>query len=167
MPTIKNSILFFIIFLLVGFSILEIPSVHNFAEERFNISFSPSDIFGKILPDDAIEIITSKSKYKIGEEIFFAIQNRTDKTVRVENECPFEPLEVYFWDGKIWKHIKAAASNIDCQKSGDIEIAPYELKGSSFLPWANIIFNTPGKYRLDIEIIGYQNNFQTEIEIIE
>jgi hypothetical protein len=167
MTFIKKYLIFFVILFLSIFGILEIQSVHNFAEEKFNISFSPGDIFGGTLPDDAVEIVTSKSKFKIGEEIFFGVQNKTDKTLRVENECPFEPLEVYYWNGEIWKHLKATASNVHCQKSGDITIEPYELKGSSFLPWSNIIFNTPGKYRLEIEIIGYKNNFQTEIEIIE
>jgi hypothetical protein len=43
---------------------------------------------------------------------------------------------------------------------------PYELKGSSFLPWQSVIFNNPGRYKIEVEIEGYANEFEKEFEII-
>lgn len=123
--------------------------------------------FGKELSSDAIEIVLSKDKYKVGEEIFFAIQNKTDKEVVIENECPNEPLEVYYLDGKVWRHLKGEANKSCSEDDKEIVIGPHELKGSSFLPWQNVIFNKPGRYKIELEIIGHKNKHEQELEITE
>ncbi|MFC1730784.1 hypothetical protein ACFL6I_10670 [candidate division KSB1 bacterium] len=166
MNSTKKYLLITVIAFVAFFSILELEPVHNFIEEKFDIKPSITDLFKKSLADDAIEIIASKDKYKSGEEIFFAVQNRTDKTLRLENECPFEPLEVYYLENNSWVHLKAE-TDIVCENNDDIILEAYELKGSSFLPWSQVIFSNPGKYKLEVEIIGYKNNFQKEFEIVE
>ncbi len=137
------------------------------AEEKTGIDLSTvGKLLSKRLPPDAVEIILSKDEFKIGEEIFYAVQNKTDKEIIVENECPNEPLEIYYKEGENWKHLKGEAS-VDCSASSkEIVIGSYELKGSSYLPWENIIFNKPGRYKIELEIEGYANEYEKEFEII-
>ena len=117
------------------------------------------------LPPDAVEIVLSKDSYEVGEEIIFGVQNKTDRSLRVENECPYEPLEIYRWNDSRWEHIKAQAK-VECRADHeDIMIEPYSLVGSTFLPWSNIIFKEVGKYRLELKIEGFGNNFYKEFEI--
>jgi cyclophilin family peptidyl-prolyl cis-trans isomerase len=117
------------------------------------------------LPADAAEIVLSKESYEVGEEIIFGVQNRTDKVIMVDNECPYEPLEIYRWNDSRWEHIKAQAK-VEC-RTGDQEIViePHSLVGSTFLPWSKIIFNETGKYRLELKIHGFANVFYKEFEI--
>lgn len=156
-----------LIIVLVALALVSsLEPVENFLEEQFNVSYEFSNIFKKTLPADAVSVITSKETYRVGEEIFYGVQNRTDKELWVENECPGEPLEVYIKEGDLWKHIKAEA-DITCTDTNDIKLAPYELKGSSFLPWSDIIFDRPGTYKLEVDIEGYTNSFETEFFIVE
>lgn len=126
-------------------------------------NFIKKIIFPKI-PAGSIEIITDKESYKTGEEIFFAVQNKTDETFRIENECPREPLEIYRLENGKWRHLRAS-SYVKCKGNEVIILNPYELKGASFLPWGNFIFDKPGKYKLKLEIIGFESSFEKEIEI--
>lgn len=150
---------------IIGFAYLE--ELEKIAEEKIGIDLSNvGKLLDKDLPSDAIEIILSKEEFKFGEEIFYAIQNRTDDEIIIENECPSEPLEIYYQEGDDWRRLKGEA-NVDC--SGDAEeivLGPYELKGSSFLPWQNVIFNNPGRYKIEVEIDGYANEFEKEFDII-
>lgn len=121
--------------------------------------------FGRpILSRDAIEIVLSKEQYKIGEEIYFGILNNSDRVLKVENECPKEPLEIYKLAKGVWRHIKSAAK-IKCSQK-NIALEPGELKGSSFLPWQNILFSSPGTYKIVVEAEGYKGEFEKVFTII-
>lgn len=128
-------------------------------------NFIKKIIFSEI-PEGSIEIITDKNNYKVGEEIFFAVQNKTEETFKIENECPYEPLEIYRLENGKWRHLKAS-SRVKCNGNEVVILSPYELKGASFLPWEKLIFDKPGKYKLELEIIGYKSSFEKEIEIYE
>ena len=117
-----------------------------------------------VLPRDAVEIILSKSQFTVGEEIYFGILNNSDRILEIENECPREPLEIYKLAGDSWQHIKGEAE-VKCSQK-HIVLEPGELKGSSFLPWQNILFNSPGTYKIVVEIEGYKSEFEEIFTII-
>ncbi|MBI4993919.1 hypothetical protein HZC33_03140 [Candidatus Wolfebacteria bacterium] len=125
-----------------------------------------SGFFLPNLPENSLEVITDKNSYKVGEEIFFGVQNKTEETFKIENECPNEPLEIYKLENDKWRHLKVS-SYIQCKNNDNIILAPYELRGASFLPWEKLIFDQPGKYKLKLKIIGYATKFEKEIEIVE
>lgn len=163
-----KKILFIILVVAIIGGVAYFIDLEKIIEERINIDFS---IVGKplkrSLPPDAIEIVLLKNKYKVGEEIFYGIQNKTDEEIAIENDCPGEPLEIYRQEGNVWEHLEGEA-NIKCSSNGnEIIVGPYELKGSSFLPWQDIIFNSPGKYKIEVEIEGYVNEYEKEFEIVE
>lgn len=124
------------------------------------------NIFRKKLPVDAVEIILSKDKYKVGEEIVYGVQNKTGKELIMENECPGEPFEIYYFKDGGWKHQKGEASVV-CGDDGEIVFGPYELKGSSLLPWQNLILNEPGRYKIEVKLENYGNEFDKEFEIVK
>lgn len=138
-----------------------------FEQGRFTRLSVLDRFIGKSLPADAIDIIMARDKYKVGEEIYFAVQNRTDKTLKIENECPEEPMDIYYWRNEEWEHMKATADIICKPGQEDIEIGPYELKASSFMPWEKALFRSPGKYKLKLEIVGYKSYFEKEFEVVE
>lgn len=116
------------------------------------------------LPRDAVEIVLSKEQYKVGEEIYFGILNNSDRVLEIENECPGEPLEIYKLINGAWQHIKGEAE-VKCSQK-HIAVEPGELKGSSFLPWQNILFNSPGTYKIVVEVEGYGGEFEKIFTII-
>ncbi|MBI5306596.1 hypothetical protein HZB04_03370 [Candidatus Wolfebacteria bacterium] len=153
-----------IILLTAGFVVFEKTIIiRNISESIENFV---KNLFFLEIPPNSIEVITDKDRYKIGEEIFFAVQNKTEETFKIENECPSEPLEIYKLENNFWRHLKAS-SYIQCKNNKTIILHPYELLGASYLPWEKLIFDKPGKYKLKLEIIGYKSKFEKEIEIIE
>lgn len=116
------------------------------------------------LPRDAIEIVLSKEQYKVGEEIYFGILNNSDQALEIENECPREPLEIYKLINGAWQHIKGEAE-VKCSQK-HIAVEPGELKGASFLPWQNILFKSPGTYKIIVEVEGYRGEFEKIFAII-
>lgn len=120
----------------------------------------------KFLSDHAVEIVLSKAQYKVGEEIYFGILNKTDKELKIENECPREPLNIYkkMNDGG-WKKISSEAT-VDCSGSGDIVIKAGELRGASFLPWQKILFSSSGVYKMEVELKGYENKYEQIFSIV-
>jgi len=167
MKKTKKIIIYIVIVLIALAGILEIEFIGNYLEENYHTLFTISRIHKRTLPDDGIAIITSKDEYKIGEEIFFGIQNKTEKTLFIENECPWEPIEIYMLENNVWRHLKAKTETIKCESGEDIKLNPYELKGTSFLPWSDIIMNEAGLYKLEVDIDGYKNGAEKEFRIIE
>lgn len=119
----------------------------------------------ELLSDDAVEIILSKAQYKVGEEIFFGILNKTDKELEIENECPREPLDIYKLDSGHWKKIVSEAE-IDCVGSRDIALEPGELRGASFLPWQKILFSESGTYKIEVKVEHYENKYEKIFSIV-
>lgn len=136
-----------------------------FAKEGANHDSYLYKIIRPSLPDNALEIIFSKNQYVLGEEIFFGVLNKTNQTLRIENECPKEPLDIYRLEKDVWIRIKGQTKN-PCRSTEDIIIRPYELRGASYLPWQGAIFSVPGKYKIELRVEGYGNKFAKEFEIM-
>lgn len=156
----KNKI---IIALIISTALIAFTTI-LLVEKRLNPDFHFYELMRPNLPSNALEIIFSKPQYVLGEEIFFGVLNKTNQTLRVENECPKEPLDVYRLEKNSWTAIKGQAK-IQCKSSKDVIIQPYELKGSSYLPWQGAIFSVPGKYKIELRVEGYGNKFEKEFEI--
>lgn len=156
----KNKIIIALMFA----AVLIISATAFFTAKKLNPDFNFYELIRPRLPDNALEIIFSKPQYILNEEIFFGVLNKTNQTLRVENECPGEPLEVYRLENNVWMHLKNQAK-IMCKSTKDIVIQPYELKGSSYLPWQGVIFSVPGKYKIELRVEGYGNKFEKEFEI--
>jgi hypothetical protein len=167
MNKITKTIIYTIIIIIALAIILETNIVSDYLEKNYHDIFKVTRIYKKTLPTDSIAIITSKDKYKVGEEIFFAIQNKTAKTLFIENECPWEPIEIYMYKNNVWSKLKARSEIIKCENAKEIVLRPYELVGASFLPWTEIILDKPGTYKLEVEIEGYKNSVEKEFEIVQ
>ena len=109
----------------------------------------------------------AKDRYKVGEEIYFGVQNKTNNTIEVENECPEEPMDIYYLSDEEWERIRSSADVVCKPGEQHVVISPYELKASSLLPWQNMLFKSPGRYKIKIEIIGYKGHFEKEFEVVE
>lgn len=165
---IKNKYFILVtIFFIVTVLVVSLRADFIFEQGKFTKLSLFDRFFGKDLPADAIEIVLPKDEFKVGEEIFFAVQNKTDKILKMENECPEEPMDIYYLKGDEWEHMKATADIVCKPGEKDINLAPYELKASSFLPWEKALFRSPGRYKLKLEIIGYKGQFEKEFEVVE
>ncbi len=153
--------------ILIFVFILQTKIISEYLEKNYHDIFKMTRVYKKTLPNESISIITSKDEYKIGEEIFFAIQNKTEKTLFIENECPWEPIEIYEYKNNKWVKLKARSSIVKCENAKEIILKPYELSGTSFLPWSNIILNNSGTYKLEVDIEGYKNSVEKEFKIVK
>lgn len=165
---INNKRFILVIISLVAIVVgVSLKADYIFEQGKFIRLLLPDRFFGKELSLDDVEIVLSKDKYKIGEEIYYGVQNKTNKTIEVENECPEEPMDIYYLKNERWEHIGSSADVVCGPGEQHVVIAPYELKASSLLPWQNILFKSPGRYKIRLEIVGYKGHSEREFEVME
>lgn len=126
-----------------------------------------SKISTKIIPQGKIELSTQYSKYLVGEEIKFKITNNFNSPIRLENNCPQEPLDVYRNENGKWVHLHAKADNRVCDKGVQyVAVGANSSTESSLGNWQSI-FDKPGIYRLVAYVEYYNQLPYSDFEIIE
>jgi len=121
------------------------------------------------LPSGNIELVTSKNKYNLGDEIKFTVMNHFSVSIYVTNQCPNEPLNVYRWENGEWNqiHDQAKDSEAECyDEERNVEILPENSKSYNFNDWPNL-FKNPGVYRLAMTVDHSSDVFFTDFAILE
>jgi len=128
--------------------------------------FLTTQLHTHTLPVGNIEIIVPHSKYLQGESIGFKMVNNLNSSIFVINECPTEPLNVYFLQNNVWVRIHDQANPSDCPKEArKITVAANSSMGGNFDAWHNL-FVQPGKYRIVAVIEHYNSLPYQDFEIV-
>jgi YidC/Oxa1 family membrane protein insertase len=136
-------------------------------------------------PDEAklnlsdIVISSTDSEYSVAEFPQIKITNNLEKTIRIESECPSEPLKVERYSNGVWEaqeSKKGLHVVCDDMTEGDLlsfvqpKIIVLPAKESitlDYSPWKSQIFSELGKYKVTLttEIENVQKEFSTEFSI--
>lgn len=116
------------------------------------------------LPPNAITITSSKSTYTIGETVELLVINNTTRPLRVENKCPKQPLDISRQENGRWNEQEAEADDLNCRETAT-ELAPNVVRHLSYAPWQTKLFSTPGTYKAELEVEGYETHYSTTFEI--
>ncbi len=134
--------------------VLAVALTNHYLHERTN------DIDGQV------NISLSKLKYEVGEEIQFSVVNDSGSTVIIDNDCPQEPLMVYFWKDSKWTRIHKYISEDVCpNQDRQISVKPRKSLTGSYKYWREL-FNEPGIYRIAVVANGYSGLAFQDIEVV-
>ena len=116
------------------------------------------------LPSGQLQLLVSKSKYKVGQTVTFSIKNNFSKPIYLINKCPQEYLHVYQFTNGSWQRIHDKA--ISCpSKQQKIAIAPGGVLTKNYAEWPKL-FAKPGIYRLVAYADNYSNLAYADFQVI-
>ena len=102
-----------------------------------------------------LQLTTSKTKYTVGDPISYTLKNGLGYPIKLDNNCPQEPLYVYSWTNNSWVRIHDTADASTCAgEPKQRTIAAGASYTQSFANWTNL-FSKPGIYR----IVGLATNY--------
>lgn len=96
-----------------------------------------------------LSILPLKTEYASGEEIIIKVKNNTEEPLTLASNCPKNPFRVLNWTGDKFE-LKEAETKLNCALSPDTTLAAKEEKKVSYTYWNHSLFNTPGRYKIEI-----------------
>lgn len=118
------------------------------------------------LPKGSVQLSLPYSKYAVGETVSFSIKNNYNSSIDIVNNCPYEPLAVYFWENSSWVREHSQVAIGECpNEDRQVSVAAGGSVEGNFGPWASL-FSKPGKYRI-VAFVEYYNALPyQDIEIV-
>ncbi len=143
---IKNVLIFFLIYLAVGWV--------------FNGFQSEEDLASK---EGTFEFIASKNEYNRTQKVTLELSNYTDQEILIPNECPGEPFDVYKYENGEWVQV-SADPELNCERSQDLVIPAGEQTSIVYENWNHALFSDLGRFRIEFktEIDGEEKTFTTQ-----
>ena len=143
----KNRSLLAVISVLAIFVVVFGVAIYKIAEGIENYT----------LPSGSIEVNSEYSSYVTGEVVKVSIKNNLNTTIYINNECPNEPLNVYFYENDKWGPVNDKTNENSCpNKARQIAIKPNGSETVSYQEWKNL-FSKPGKYRILAAVSGFRS----------
>lgn len=97
-------------------------------------------------------IAVLNSEYHMDDLVTVKLRNNTDSEIRIENDCPREPLNVYRYINGDWT-ILEAKPNITCATTEDFVIQPEEELDINYTSWNHALFHEIGRYKIGANLI--------------
>lgn len=130
---------------------------------------------------DDVVLTATESSYNMGDPVMIDVTNHLDQILRIDSECPSEPLDIERYSNGVWKTVSvekglyiacdddSADEKIFFQQTQFIEVSPNDSRTVDYSPWTEGLFQQMGRYRatLKTEIAGVEKAFTTEFEIGE
>ena len=130
---LKNTLLFFAIFLTVNYLLQSCQK-----EE--------------VLPSDNGSLIftTTDNEYSRNSIVTMEIANQTNEPVTIPSECPGEPFNVYRYESNEWVQ-KNSDPKLDCSEAKEITVPPGEEIKITYDNWSHALFSDMGRFRIEFE----------------
>jgi hypothetical protein len=113
-----------------------------------------------------IVLSTPYSKYLLGENVSFSLTNKYNTAIYVTNQCPAEPVAVYYQESGKWVREHDTASIKDCpSENRQVSVPANSTVTVNLAPWHNL-FTRVGHYRLVSVIDGYSTLPYIDFEIV-
>lgn len=128
---LKNVLLFLIIFLVLNYLLSSCQNDEELVSQEGNFVF-----------------VTTKTEYSRTKTVTLEIENHTENTVTIPNECPDEPFNVYRYEKNDWTQ-KTATPELNCENATDIEIPPQGKTVIAYENWNNALFYEMGRYKIE------------------
>lgn len=102
---------------------------------------------------DPIKITTSDTEYGQNALVGVTIENNTDADIRIPNDCPGEPLDVFTYRNNQWEQIEAKPV-IACEgdaSAKEITIKAHEKLNLDYSNWNHALFGQNGRYKVSFK----------------
>lgn len=133
----KNKIITWVIFFIAFFLIMQIFQ----KKQAPNVSVT----------GQTVSVTAISQEFASGEEVIVQIKNHTPGFIILPSGCPKNPFRVLAWINEKFEE-KQAQTNIKCELSPDITVAPGEEKKVSYSYWNHTLFANPGRYKVEIAL---------------
>lgn len=128
--------------------------------------YAAEQIKTRIVPTGQIQLSVPYSQYMVGEAISFSLKNNFNSSVDVMNQCPAEPLAVYYQQNGSWIRQHDTASASDClAEQRQVTVPANGVVNGTFAPWHHL-FEKPGKYRIVAYVEYYNALPYQDIEVL-
>ncbi len=104
----------------------------------------------QVLPD--FEFASISDTYHPGDKVILNLTNNSKAVIRIKNDCPEEPLEVYRKEGAEWKHLTYRAEEnalLECPTDEFIELAPQQKYSINYAAWNQGLFQEIAQYKVE------------------
>lgn len=109
----------------------------------------------------------AQQRYEEGEVVQFVLANNEGRALRLDNDCPGEPLSVYRLYGQEWRAVSTYSSTIACDTTQTaIVVEPGARMSMSYEHWSDL-FSEPGTYRIVARFQGFDGELSSQIEVIQ
>jgi hypothetical protein len=117
-----------------------------------------------------IRLTVDQSQYSVGQTVRFKLSNNSPKAISVINNCPNEPLEVYYLDASTvtaqWQRVRDSANAAKCiDAPRQYTIDPGTESSASYRYWPEL-FAKPGRYRIVAPVEQYDDKPTVEFDVI-
>ncbi len=136
---------------------------------------------GTVEQDDVV-LTSTEQEYSVAEFPQVIIRNNIDKSLRIESDCPNEPLIVQKRSNGVWEDLSSEKglfvvcestslpeNSLDFIQPEIFVIEPNSTVTIDYSPWKQELFKELGLYRvmLQVSIDGVDKEYTTEFEIAE
>ena len=128
---LKNVLLFLAVFLVINYFMQSCQSDQDVQLSSGNLIFQ-----------------TTENDYSRTKTVAVDIQNYTDETITIPNECPNEPFNVYKYENNDWAQ-KITNPELNCENAADIVIEPGNSHRITYDGWNNALFYEMGRFKID------------------
>ena len=105
------------------------------------------------------------TEYNMDDLVSVKLKNNTNSDLRIENDCPREPLNVYRYKNGEWVQLEAKP-DITCEFTDDFTLQPGQEMTLDYISWNHALFHQIGRYKIGATVIGdeetkehYSNEF--------
>jgi len=92
------------------------------------------------------------TEYKLDNLVTVRLRNNTSADIKIENDCPREPLNVYRYNNGEWIQLESAPK-ITCNTTESFVIKPGEDFNVDYKSWNNSLFHEIGRYKIGANLI--------------
>lgn len=114
-------------------------------------------------------IAVLNTEYKIDDLVNVKLKNNTDSEIKIENDCPREPLNVYKYFNGEWIQLESEPK-ITCATTDPFVIPPEEELNVNYVSWNHALFHEIGRYKIGATMItdeGSQEFLSNEFTVTE
>ncbi len=127
---------------------------------------APTNSGGQVL------LTVDQPQYSVGQTVRFKLANNSPKAISVINNCPNEPLEVYYLDAMTtvataqWQRVRDNAHAAKCVNAPrQYTIEPGAESSASYRYWPDL-FDKPGRYRIVAPVEQFDDSPSVEFEVV-
>jgi YidC/Oxa1 family membrane protein insertase len=92
------------------------------------------------------------TEYKLDNLVTVRLRNNTSSDIKIENDCPREPLNVYRYNNGEWIQLESEPK-ITCNTTESFVIKPGEDFNVDYKSWNNSLFHEIGRYKIGANLI--------------
>ncbi len=114
------------------------------------------------LANNDLGIAVLSNEYKMDDLVTVKLRNNTGEPIRIKNDCPREPLDVFRYQNGEWIQLKVE-QDIECGKTDPYIIQPDEEIQVDYTSYNHSLFGNIGRYKIGVtaEVEGEMQSFES------